>query len=193
MSKRSEAVKKWRKATKSRLLKGMGGKCFVCDYNKCESALDFHHIDPSQKDFGLAAVRASIKNWSLLVEEVEKCVVLCSNCHREHHEGLLNISFIPKKFDEKLKNYKEIEREELYDPCPVCKTKKSKHLITCSPSCAAKKNERVDWKNIDLEKLYKTNTVIKIAKTLGVSDVTVHKKLKKLGLKQPANLLMQFK
>jgi len=183
MSNRSEAVKKWRKATKSRLLNGMGGKCFACGYNKCETALDFHHINPSEKDFALGAARASIKNWLSLVEEVEKCVILCANCHREHHEGILNIVFLPRKFDEQLKNYKVIEKEELYDLCPICQTKKSKHLITCSPECAAKKSRKVNWDMIDLKTLYENNTVIKISQQLGVSDVTVHKKLKKLGIK----------
>ena len=74
MSNKSEAVKKWRKNTKSKLLEGMGGKCEICNYSKCNSSLEFHHIDPTQKDFSLGSARASIVKIESLIKEVEKCV-----------------------------------------------------------------------------------------------------------------------
>ena len=79
-----------RQPVKKLLLQYKGGKCVVCGYNKCVAALDFHHIDPSQKDF---AVGRSLKNMNItkVEKELDKCVILCSNCHREFHFGDLNL------------------------------------------------------------------------------------------------------
>lgn len=48
---KSESVINWRKRTKIALVEYKGGKCCICGYNKCIEALEFHHLDPSQKDF----------------------------------------------------------------------------------------------------------------------------------------------
>lgn len=64
-----------------------GSKCINCGYNKCMRALVFHHIDPSQKDFGISADTS--RNWKKVVAELDKCVLLCHNCHAEVHEGLI--------------------------------------------------------------------------------------------------------
>lgn len=64
-----------------------GGKCSKCGYNKCLGVLQFHHLDPSKKDFGIAKIRKfSINKLDQLVEqELDKCVILCANCHAEEH------------------------------------------------------------------------------------------------------------
>ena len=61
----------------------MGGKCQKCGYNKCEEALVFHHLDPSKKDFGIG--RNYNKKWETIKNELDKCAMLCSNCHSEEH------------------------------------------------------------------------------------------------------------
>lgn len=67
-----------------------GGCCKVCGYNKCGDALEFHHIDPTKKLFRIsAAVSESIT--PRLLEEINKCILLCSNCHREYHAGLIQL------------------------------------------------------------------------------------------------------
>ena len=102
MSKSSEAVKKWRRNTKLKLITCMGSKCQICGYNKSQNALEFHHINPEEKDFSLSNTRANPKNWSSIIKELQKCILLCSNCHKEVHEG---VSILPKfyqSFDESL-------------------------------------------------------------------------------------------
>lgn len=47
--------------------------------------LDFHHLDPSEKDFGIG--QEIRRNWDNILTEINKCVVLCSNCHRKVHAG----------------------------------------------------------------------------------------------------------
>ena len=64
--------------------------CVVCGYNKCNEALDFHHIDSSTKDRSVSELLCS-GSMAALKEEISKCVVLCANCHREHHAGQLNL------------------------------------------------------------------------------------------------------
>lgn len=84
------AVIKRRKKLKDMAIEYGGGKCLVCGYNKCKRALVFHHKDPSQKDFGLSA-RVLTRSWDKTKIELDKCVLVCSNCHMEIHEGLIKI------------------------------------------------------------------------------------------------------
>lgn len=81
---RNIAVNKRRKKLKIMGVEYLGGKCTKCGYNKCTEAMDFHHKDPSQKDFGIAA-SGHTYSWEKMKKELDKCVLLCSNCHRELH------------------------------------------------------------------------------------------------------------
>jgi hypothetical protein len=74
---------KQRKDAMKRLIDYKGGRCEVCGYNKCIAALDFHHIDPNAKLFGIA--QSLTRDWISLILEADKCLLLCSNCHRELH------------------------------------------------------------------------------------------------------------
>ena len=72
------------KALKKNAVKYKGGKCQNCGYNKCNSALEFHHVNPNEKDFSLSNVK--LTSWSIKIkQELDKCILLCSNCHREEH------------------------------------------------------------------------------------------------------------
>ena len=82
-------VVEWRRRVKQQLVEYKGGECRVCGYNKCVEALDFHHIDESTKEFGLSG---STKSFERQKAESDKCVLLCSNCHRELHAGVLTLN-----------------------------------------------------------------------------------------------------
>jgi transcription elongation factor Elf1 len=62
--------------------------CRRCGYDKAANALEYHHIDPSEKDSTVSRLIAG--NWGLetIKKEIRKCVVLCANCHREVHEEI---------------------------------------------------------------------------------------------------------
>lgn len=62
-----------------------GGCCVRCGYSKCLTALDFHHINPDEKEFNISRI-IRIKDQSIVYKELGKCVILCANCHREEHE-----------------------------------------------------------------------------------------------------------
>lgn len=68
-----------------------GGKCSDCQYNTYIGALEFHHMDPSEKDFSPSQVKLTTFS-KLIKKELDKCILLCANCHREEHariKGLL--------------------------------------------------------------------------------------------------------
>jgi hypothetical protein len=81
----------WRVKAKSILVEYLGGKCSMCGYNKCIDALDFHHIDPNMKDFTISGKSFSIDR---LKKETDKCILVCSNCHREIHFNIKNNKYL---------------------------------------------------------------------------------------------------
>lgn len=80
------AVAKRRKKIKQLSIEYKGGKCYFCGYSKCQNALDFHHIDPSTKEFGIGS-KGYTRSWEKVKEELNKCVLVCANCHREIEAG----------------------------------------------------------------------------------------------------------
>lgn len=58
--------------------------CAICGYDKCNAALDFHHVNPEDKKFNIVISRTTRSD---LADELNKCILLCSNCHREIHNG----------------------------------------------------------------------------------------------------------
>lgn len=95
MSRVSKNVIAWRKRSKSKMVAAMGGKCQICGYDKCEEALEFHHINPNEKEFSFGKLRANPQGVNTLIEELKKCIMLCSNCHKEVHYNGLDI---PKEY-----------------------------------------------------------------------------------------------
>jgi 5-methylcytosine-specific restriction endonuclease McrA len=76
---------------KKELVNLLGGKCIICGYDKCLSSLTFHHKNPSEKSFAISRALCKKRSKEELIEEVKKCVLLCSNCHNEIHEGLITL------------------------------------------------------------------------------------------------------
>lgn len=65
-----------------------GGKCVVCGYDRYRGALEFHHLDPAQKDFELNNL---MKFTDEIRKELDKCALVCANCHAEIHGGIVEI------------------------------------------------------------------------------------------------------
>ena len=169
----------YNKKRKSLILQGFGGKCQICGYNKCDSALEFHHLDPSQKELTLSK---SVYSWDKTKQELKKCICVCANCHREIHEGLINLDTSKQYFDENIVSYYNPNPEKIYNECPVCGKKK---LITkkyCSRHFAYSNNKKYEWNNIDLIKMIDENnvTISDIAKHIGCSWQAVKKRYNKL-------------
>ena len=83
-----------------------GGKCQKCGLDLISNffAADFHHLDPKLKSFAISDIRD--KSWSVISDELKKCILLCSNCHRNEHS--LN-STIRKFMDQIMEKAKELQ------------------------------------------------------------------------------------
>jgi len=93
-----KAVAKRRRKIKLMAIEYKGGKCQVCTYNKYPGGLDLHHIDPKTKEFGIGA-RGYTRSWEKIKAELDKCVLVCANCHREIEAGITQLPWETK--DEK--------------------------------------------------------------------------------------------
>lgn len=69
---------------KIRAVEYLGGKCYKCNCSGISAIFDFHHRDPETKEFSWGNKRTS--NWDNLKIELDKCDLLCSNCHRVVHD-----------------------------------------------------------------------------------------------------------
>jgi len=87
---RSEAVARRRRRVKEVLVAEAGGRCVLCGYSKTARALEFHHLDPSIKKFGLSSGGITM-SLEAARAEAAKCVLLCSNCHAEVEDGLADL------------------------------------------------------------------------------------------------------
>lgn len=88
--------------------------CVVCGENE-PVCMDFHHLDPTKKEFNISYMFSRGLSLESVLKEIEKCVVLCSNCHRKYHAGVLAHDTLPpiEEFNE-LKKLGRIESEEEY-------------------------------------------------------------------------------
>ena len=85
-----KAVIKRRKKVRLMAVEHKGGACQICGYNKSHRALVFHHVDPTLKSFGISE-KGFTRAWSKIKEELEKCILLCSNCHMEVHDNITQL------------------------------------------------------------------------------------------------------
>ncbi len=81
---------------KLKLIEMMGGGCANCGYTANISALHFHHLDANKKSFKLGARILSNRSWEAILEEAQKCELLCANCHAEEHNPELTIGNVQK-------------------------------------------------------------------------------------------------
>jgi DNA-directed RNA polymerase subunit M/transcription elongation factor TFIIS len=85
--KQIEAVARFRKNRKRVLLEYAGGmKCVKCGYDKdIPDVYEFHHVNPTEKDPSWGKMIANNHKVETMKAEIEKCIILCANCHRETH------------------------------------------------------------------------------------------------------------
>lgn len=170
------------KRRKHQLVLAMGGGCCICGYNRCERALDFHHMDATTKNFSICQYL-----WlplGELLEEVRKCVLICSNCHREHHEGLISDETLKEKMkpDLDVSLFEETKR----NGCAYCSVN---YATFQSPYCSKKcrmfdiYGEFDNWKTLDLLKLAESGITTKqMGKDFNVKRSDVSNLMKELKI-----------
>lgn len=84
------AVAKRRRKIKTMAIAYKGDKCQVCGYSKFQGALDLHHLDPRKKLFGIGD-KGYTRSWEMVKAELDKCILVCANCHRELEAGIAQL------------------------------------------------------------------------------------------------------
>ncbi|MBU1784514.1 MAG: hypothetical protein KKG95_04155 [Candidatus Omnitrophica bacterium] len=79
-----QSVRKQRQLVRMKTLGYKKEKCEKCGYNKCIEALEFHHLYDQQKEFGISS-KGYTRSWIKVKAEIDKCILVCANCHREIH------------------------------------------------------------------------------------------------------------
>lgn len=163
-----------------------GGKCEICGYNKNMAALEFHHVNPNEKEFELDKRSLSNNSIQTLRNELEKCIVVCANCHREIHHKDSEMSLIR----ENLENERQILSEKVLDvnyvapkkTCECCGkeiTPKATMCVECT-KFKQRKVERPSKELLELE--IKEFSYIALGKKYGVANNTIKKWCKGYGI-----------
>ncbi|MCK5610090.1 hypothetical protein KAR91_49915 [Candidatus Pacearchaeota archaeon] len=89
-----------RRRNKIAALEYKRGKCQLCGYDKCVKALEFHHVQPEHKRFTIS--QGLEKHWPSLKKEIDKCLLVCKNCHTEAHSALISQEYMERLLQEDL-------------------------------------------------------------------------------------------
>lgn len=168
---------------KAKCVSHLGGSCISCGYNRCLRALEFHHVFPEEKTFGISdgATRA----WDKVEIELSKCVLLCSNCHREAEDGIIPRSdLIPFMLDKPTTKSKHVTDRR---HCLDCGNKMWKgsiglYCINCTsgkPKPELRKVERPSLQ--DLLNQLEESSYTEVARRYGVVCNTIRKWIKSYG------------
>ena len=177
-------IKDYRQRLKERAIYVMGEKCQCCGYNKCITALEFHHLIPEQKDFSFGS--NTNKSWADTREELKKCILVCANCHREIHSDLIDNSSLISSFNiEKSKEIdllvENIKKKKIFY-CKECGVEIWRGSTYC-PTCAKIKSRLIERPSRnELKNLIRTVPFTKLGKKFGVSDNTIRKWCIAVGL-----------
>lgn len=198
----SKSTKKyWRSQIKHRAVQFLGGVCRHCGQTFEDCCYDFHHLNPKEKDFTIGNAQTNgARSWFKVRDELKKCVLLCANCHRLVHSGLVEIEFIPYFNDEfyewELTQFKLVDtitgKPKFVDiTCPKCGQYKSPSAKQCL-KCAQEKQRRFEVSREELKEMIYTETFIDIGKKFGVSDNSIRLRCKKFGLPFNKKDILQY-
>lgn len=157
-------VNDYRRLAKQTCIEYCGGKCIICGYNRCVSGLVFHHLNSNEKDFSLSGKAWS---WIRVKKEIDKCVLLCQNCHCEIHEAIIEV---PKNLPKRIVPDNSYTRGRP-EKQPQKETLGRDHL-----RINKRKVERPPYDQL-LKEIEETSYV-QVGKKYGISNVAVHKWIK---------------
>ena len=194
----------WRKVIRHRIVESFGSKCICCGNSFEDCCYDVHHINPEEKELTLSRGNFNgAKSWLRIRDELKKCVLVCANCHRLIHAGIIESpkesNFNQDFYEWDLTQYKQVNKKlEPIDInveealiCPECGGLKSAQAHVCS-KCAAKKQRRFDISRDELKQLIRTTPFTTIGEYLGVSDNAVRKRCIQFGLPSLKKEIKQY-
>lgn len=163
-----------RRQYKQNIITVMGGKCSCCGYDKCNRALQLHHINPNDKAFEISS--KTYFAWDKLETELKKCVLVCANCHAEIEDGIRN-NPTESSFNQSIFNEFsiQIDQKKNGNICIDCGKKIDYRASRCI-ECSAKIRQITQRPNRDeLKFLIRTLSFTAIGKQYNVSDNAVRK------------------
>ena len=166
---------------KLQLIEIKGGCCKNCGYNRCLRSLSFHHRDKSLKKFTISSHALLGKSWDKLLLELDKCDILCLNCHHELHSFEDNTypDYNPENI--KYSEFKCKKCKKLFNPIK----NNSKY---CS-SCGIKSGIKIPIPpKLELEKYINSKTINELANLYNVSHTTIRTWLKQYSLVRPVGV-----
>lgn len=181
-TKNSQYVCNHVKKRKYDLAQVLGGKCCICGFNSFVEALEFHHIKPEGKEFGITASNAVTKALDKQLVELKKCALVCANCHRGIHAGYLLLpDNVYDLYDENiakelLQNNHDIRhgKKRYCERCgKLIDSKDAKFCNECYILITRKVQDRPDRES--LKNMIRTVPFTQIGKQFGVTDNTIRK------------------
>lgn len=184
---KEENVDCYKHLRKNEAIEYKGGKCIKCGFNECPGSLHFHHHDKDGKEFNISFGGKAFEN---IKNELDKCELLCGNCHHEVHYDESQIVFeqLKKDLKEMQKLYPSPVREEgkVKMNCEFCKkeivrfksTLPRAKRIYCSMKCKYDGFSSPGTLE-QIEELLKTHNKTEVSKILGVSVKIINKRLRK--------------
>lgn len=164
------------------MIEYLGGKCLRCGWTGHSAGYDIHHVDPTKKEFGLSQT-GQTRKWSVIQRELDKCVLLCRNCHSIIH----TINEV-KWFDESIiPEYQEMEvRQRGRRPktiCLDCDKEITWGSLRCQKHASILANKpKIDWPAVDvLLEMVSNNSLEEVSRTLGVSSSAIRGHLSRRG------------
>lgn len=187
-------VKNFRNRLKERAAYVLGSKCQICGYNKTPAALEFHHVDPKKKEMSFSD--NANRSWGATREELKKCILLCANCHREAHQGLIDPSLLfPSYSEERAQEIDELVKKVKEGKiwyCQTCGVEIARGAIHCL-ACANLARRVVERPNREeLKNLIRTTSFVQIGKMFGVSDNAVRKWCVGYGLPKKSSEIKSY-
>ena len=191
----SQKVRDYRRRRKENLIKVCGSKCNLCGYDKTNSALEFHHIDPLEKEYGIASC-GTCHDLEKDLQEVSKCILVCANCHREIHDNLFSQEELVKKriFNEDIANELREEKEKKTYFCKRCgKTIGKNKTGLCNECYLEMQREGKKYPDREeLKDLIRNFPFTEIGKMYKVTDNAVKKWCKKFNLPSRKKDILQI-
>lgn len=160
------------------LLSLRGNKCEKCGYNKNLSAFEFHHKNPSEKLFQLD--QRSLGNHSMksVLKEFDKCQILCSNCHREHHSPELDFNMVLERIINISNDHIKVKNKKDLNKCVECNSVISKWGKRCR-TCDQKSRRKVERPDTEsLKESVKKYGYSKVGRDYNVTGKTIKKWIK---------------
>lgn len=176
----SQAVCNHIKKRKKDLIRVLGGKCCLCGFDKYPEALEFHHINPDEKEFAINGSNAVTRALDKQLAELRKCILVCANCHRGIHSGYLTIPNDPYSFfNEEIANELIQENHDIrYGKkkfCQRCGKPVTRNAVYCQ-DCIRLISRKADRPSREeLKNLIRKKPFTHIAQEYGVTDNTIRK------------------